>query len=435
MSPPRVLYVSHNHPDVRPGGAETYALELFRAMKKFGSYSPILLAKAGPPMSADYRPHPHTPFAKVNSNGDEYFFYTDHSDFDPFYGTFKDKSLYTTHLRRFLEAYRPDVVHFQHTHFIGYDAIRITHQTLPRSAIVYTLHEFLPICYRQGQMVRTVAEELCERSSPLRCHECFPKVSAQAFFLRKRFIESHFSLVDMFLAPSHFLRERYIEWGIPPDRIRFEDYGRVEVDSSRLDESDRPAIDGAERRNRFGFFGQFTRFKGADVLLRAMKILSQNGSDAHLWLHGANLEMQPSEYQDTFHELLAATRGNVTFAGRYEPWHIGRLMESIDWVVVPSIWWENSPLVIQEGFLHGRPIICSDVGGMAEKVNDGKDGLHFKLGDHDSLADVIQRAADSPGLWEKLRSGISPVYAMTDHATSLTALYDELLAANARKTS
>ena len=48
-------------------------------------------------------------------------------------------------------------------------------------------------------------------------------------------------------------------------------------------------------------------------------------------------------------------------------------MASVDWVVVPSIWWENSPLVIQEAFGYGRPVICSDIGGMAEKVTDGRE--------------------------------------------------------------
>ena len=71
-------------------------------------------------------------------------------------------------------------------------------------------------------------------------------------------------------------------------------------------------------------------------------------------------------------------------------------MASVDWVVVPSIWWENSPLVIQEAFLHGRPVICSDIGGMAEKVDDGVNGLHFRTGDPRSLAQAIRRATSSP---------------------------------------
>ena len=51
-------------------------------------------------------------------------------------------------------------------------------------------------------------------------------------------------------------------------------------------------------------------------------------------------------------------------------------MAEVDWVVVPSIWWENAPLVIQEAFRHRRPVICGDIGGMAEMVRDGVDGLH-----------------------------------------------------------
>ena len=76
----------------------------------------------------------------------------------------------------------------------------------------------------------------------------------------------------------------------------------------------------------------------------------------------------------------------MTLAGKYDHDDLPRLMAEIDWVVVPSRWWENSPLVIQEAFLHGRPVICSDIGGMAEKVTDGVDGLHFRVGDPRSLA-------------------------------------------------
>ena len=55
-------------------------------------------------------------------------------------------------------------------------------------------------------------------------------------------------------------------------------------------------------------------------------------------------------------------------------------MRSVDWVIMPSVWWENSPIVIQEAFFHGRPIISSNIGGMAEKITDDVDGLHFRVG-------------------------------------------------------
>jgi glycosyltransferase involved in cell wall biosynthesis len=109
-------------------------------------------------------------------------------------------------------------------------------------------------------------------------------------------------------------------------------------------------------------------------------------------------------------------------------------MANVDWVVVPSIWWENAPLVIQEAFIHKRPVICSDIGGMAEKVTDGVNGLHFRAGDPLSLAETIRKAATTPGLWDHLRKGIPEIYRIEDSVAKLTGIYDSLLtktAANA----
>jgi len=149
-----------------------------------------------------------------------------------------------------------------------------------------------------------------------------------------------------------------------------------------------------------------------------------------LRLHGANLEMQPKPFQNEFVELVAATSPAVTLLGRYDHRELPRLMAEIDWVVVPSIWWENSPLVIQEAFLHGRPVICGDIGGMKEKVRDGIDGLHFRAGDVDSLARTLARAAESDGLWERLRGGIQPLFSVQD---AVAAHVDEYLAVLRRR--
>jgi hypothetical protein len=77
----------------------------------------------------------------------------------------------------------------------------------------------------------------------------------------------------------------------------------------------------------------------------------------------------------------------------------------IDWVVMPSIWWENSPVVIQEAFAAGRPVICTGMGGMAEKVLPGVSGRHFRRGDAAHLAQVIQAAANAQTL-AKLQAGL-----------------------------
>jgi glycosyltransferase involved in cell wall biosynthesis len=450
MTTRTVLSIVHNHPGIRPGGAEGYALELHRAMSAAPGWRSVLLAKAGPPLARSGRTHEGTVVEPVAGATDEYLLYTDGYTYDWFNGTITDKDFLTRHLRRFLEAVRPDVVHLQHTLFLGYDLLREVRNTLPDAAVVYTLHEYAPICFRDGQMVRTHDDSLCERSSPRACHECFPDRSPRDFHLRQRFIQSHLSLVDRFVAPSRFLLERYVDWGLPRERFVVEENGRVPP----------PRVAGVaprEHRDRFGFFGQITRFKGLDVLLEAMALLDGDRprpdgdagtiravlaellgpseatpaatSGPHLFVHGANLDLQVGEYRDRVAALLERVGDRVTMVGRYRPEDLPRLMEQVDWVVVPSVWWENAPLVIQEAFAHRRPVICSDVGGMAERVTDDVDGLHVPVGDPRSLAAALRRAATEPGLWDRLHAGIGGVRTMDDHVAALTDLYDEVLAA------
>lgn len=420
MSDLRVLFVAHNHPTLHPGGAEAYALELYEEMREMPGIEPMMLARIGSNVARRRVAHPGTPFSSVNGDPGQQFVFTETEHFDFFTLTSRDKSLYSRHLTDFLLAHRPDVVHLQHTHFIGVDLVSQIRRVLPDAAIVYTLHEFLPICHRDGQMVRTFGDELCGEASPRRCNECFPELSPQAFFLRERFVKGHFANVDRFLAPSAQLMEKYVTWGIEEERIEVEEYGR------RAPE--RRAGNPAQTRTptNIGFFGQLSHFKGAEVMLDAMAMLEPE-VDAHLWLHGANLELQSQEFQDEFAARTRDLRGRVSFRGSYDHSELPRLMEDLHWVLIPSIWWENSPLVIQEAFFHGRPIICSDIGGMAEKVSDGVDGIHFRAGDAVGLARTIERATKNARLWQKLRDGVSEPYAMDAHVTRLLELYEETI--------
>jgi glycosyltransferase involved in cell wall biosynthesis len=418
--PLRVLYVVHNHPTLHPGGAEAYALELYEAMREASQVEPILLARIGSNVARRRVAHPGTPFSSVNGDPNQHFVFTETEHFDFFTLTSRDKALYTRHLTDFLLAHRPDVVHLQHTHFIGLDLLTQIRRVLPDAAIVYTLHEFLPICHRDGQMVRTFSNELCDESSPRRCHECFPQISEQSFFLRRRFVKGHFENVDRFIAPSAQLMDKYLRWGIEPERIEVEEYGR------RPPAVRAPAPQQTKSPVNIGFFGQLSYFKGGKLMLEAMSLLDEN-VDAHLWLHGANLELQSQEFQDEFAAMHEALRGRVTFRGPYEHSELPKLMADLHWVLVPSIWWENSPLVIQEAFFHGRPIICSDVGGMAEKVRDGVDGMHFRVGDAHSLARAIETATASPRLWRSLRDGIGEPHSMDAHVAHLMDMYGNLI--------
>ena len=424
MNRQKVLYIVHNHPEIRAGGVEVYSQELFTAMRARTDFSACLLAKAGAPYSNVRRPHEGTMISTVTPSDDgQYLFHNEGGDYDHFLGASCAKEHLVTYLDRFLTAEQPDVVHFHHTLFLGYDALRQVRNSLPSAVIVYTLHDYLPICHRNGQLLRTNNRERCYEASPRRCHECFPEIAPREFFLREKFIKAQFELVDLFIAPSNFLLERYVAWGIPREKIICEPYGRAPVNAK----ANAPSADGS--RWRFGFFGQMSLFKGVHVLLEAMKLLERLHPDtAHLWLHGNNLDLQPPEFQATIATLLTETTSNVTNAGPFQREELRQLMENVDWVVVPSLWWENAPLVIQEAFMCGRPVLCGDVGGMAEAVEPNRNGLYFRVGDPMSLAETMLRAATTPDLWDQLRQHIPAPYPVATHAEKLADLYRQLIA-------
>ena len=131
---------------------------------------------------------------------------------------------------------------------------------------------------------------------------------------------------------------------------------------------------------------------------------------------------------------LAKAPPNFSFRGPYENRRVDALMRSVHAVLVPSVWWENSPLVIQEALLNRRPVICSDIGGMAEKVRDGVDGLHFPLGNPAALAGLLRGLAKDRAplvrIVETMRSPEPPRAIARQHM----ALYQKLLAEPARAT-
>ena len=103
------------------------------------------------------------------------------------------------------------------------------------------------------------------------------------------------------------------------------------------------------------------------------------------------------------------------------------LMREVDWVVVPSIWWENSPMVIQEAFCHGRPVICSNIGGMAEKVTHNATGLHFRQSSVEDLVDRLVEAIRSPDLWKRLRANLPTPPSHVEAAARHLDLYRDLI--------
>src|SRR5439155_26694905 len=118
---------------------------------------------------------------------------------------------------------------------------------------------------------------------------------------------------------------------------------------------------------------------------------------------------------------------NVRFMGRIENAALPAAFAELDLLIVPSLWFENSPLTIHEAFLAGVPVLTADRGGMAELVEDGKSGLHFHMGDADDLRRQLLRVVREPGLLESLRLEPPRVKTIEEDAAAMEERYGLLL--------
>ncbi len=271
----RILVLAHNHPALHPGGTEIFAHDLFEAYKRGGAEALFVAATN----SLHREERPGTSFQTIGSSGDEVVLWAGH--FDRFYMSQSDSYGMLQNVARLLADYRPDVVHLHHLLLLGAELPFLARRVLPRAEIVLTLHDYYPICHRDGLMLRTGSNERCESASPSACHACFPEIGADRFLLRERNLKTLLRAVDRFIAPSEFLRQRYIAWGLPPDRITV-------VANARPPATAAPAV--LDRgKTTFGFFGNLNPYKGVPVLLEAAKRLRSDGVDFELRLHGGSL--------------------------------------------------------------------------------------------------------------------------------------------------
>lgn len=378
--PLKVLIAAHSHPRFSKGGAEMASYQLFEDLKSRRDYQAWYLGCIRDPRHQ----RPGGTFSQPF--GPEEFLYTP-GGFDWFKFSNLDPN-FPGEFRKLLSALSPDVVHFAHYIVLGVEALLHVRRTLPQARIVLTLHEYLAICNHFGQMVTRSDNALCHEASQVRCSECYPDREPSDFYLRQRYIRRFFDLVDHFIAPSEFLAARYIAWGLPADKLSVID---------NLVPLPKPSARTSARRGpgplRVGFFGQISFLKGIDVLFDAADILEEaEETGVSIEVHG-DYRGQPPEFQSRFLERVAKVGRNVTVRGPYEPERVDDLMRQVDLVVTPSIWWENSPLVIEEALRNRRPVVCSDIGGMAEKVRDGRDGFHFPVGNAMALASLLRRIA------------------------------------------
>jgi glycosyltransferase involved in cell wall biosynthesis len=375
----RILIASHSHPDVSNGGAEIAAYQLYKGLQAHDDVAETWFLGCDREAGAD---KPGAVLTQPFDDAHEYLYST--GAFDWF--KFANRDPHFPHeFRKLLAELKPDIVHFHHHINFGVEAFLHVREVLPHAKILLTLHEYLAICNHYGQMVTKEHFNLCYESSPARCRKCFPEFSKADFFLRKLYVGRFFNLVDKFVAPSQFLADRYIQWGVAPEKMVVLENMMPHIARGEI------AAPPQEGALRLGFFGQISKLKGIDVLFDAAALLEKEDvTDVSFEIFG-DYRGQPPEFQESFLARLATAGVNIRFNGPYDRQRVDKLMQSVHAVLVPSIWWENSPLVIQEAIRNRRPVICSDIGGMAEKVRDGIDGYHFAAGNPIALVSLVKR--------------------------------------------
>lgn len=379
--------------------------------------------------------------------------------------------------RSVLDECRPEIIHFHNYLSLGDDLPTIAKKS--GAAVVYTLHDYGLAC--PNHLLLRTDGSICSKSNGNFFQDCCPvsiralggkpKPNSKAPWIRKHipplsrwqvfanqqanpivrallksalaipkaiygnpqtasfeekknFYLEHskriFQDVDMFISPSKFLLEKYVACGLDQAKVNFIRYGMRPMEAITRT----PSQDG---KLRFGFIGAFHAHKGLEILLEAFRGL---GDRAHLHIHGSCFGGPVAE--SYWNRITQNAPEGFHFFGAYKNEDLERILSTLDVVIVPSIWFENSPFTIQEAFQSGAPVITSNIGGMAELVRNGIDGLHFQVGDTQDLKRCMLSMIENPKRIESMRANLPVLPDLQAQVAIVREKYKQLLARTAQ---
>lgn len=358
---------------------------------------------------------------------------------DPFRFEY-DNTWIGDHLCEWFAQWRPDVFHLFSGYLMSGRALRVANEAEVPSIVSLTDYWFM--C-RRINLLRSNGELSTLPIDPARCARCVAeerrryripgnlapslmdawwrgqRAEVARFAERQAFLLESLAMASRIVCPSEFLRDVYVEWGAAPEKMVYARQG------SRFAAPD-PArsVKTTSSLLRLGYIGQVAPHKGVHVILEALRRIPT--AQVQLAIYG-----DMTQFPDYVAKLrgMAAADPRCVFKGPFTADHLGDVMREIDVLVVPSLWYENSPNVIIEACGHGSPTIVSDLGGMAELVEEERSGLRFPMGDADALAAAITRIADEPGLLATLReSALAQRFpTLSEEIDALEAVYREAL--------
>lgn len=293
-------------------------------------------------------------------------------------------------MRAFLQRERPAVVHVHNT--LPLISPSVYHAARAEGvAVVQTLHNYRLLCpsgvlFRDGNVCEDCVGKLVPW--PGIAHACYrgsrPATATVAAMLSvHRGLGTWSRVVDVFIAPTEFARRKFIEGGLPAEKVVvkpnfvFPDPALGE----RLDSGN------GERHGDYALFvGRLSAEKGVDTLLAAWERL---GSKVPLKVVGDG----PCAGAVS---AAARTMHGVEWLGEQAHDQVLWLMRRARFLVFPSVWFETFGLVAAEAYGVGLPVIASNLGSMSSLVAHGRTGLHFRAGDHADLVTQVEWALAHP---------------------------------------
>jgi len=414
----RIAFVVHKFPPHSVGGVETYTWSLARVLSELGHPGHVFYPLQGvtPSTAQLERDGIHewrVPLPASRESEDP---------IQQYWHTFRDQSI-EAGFERFLAAAEPDVVHFQHVQGASARLLCLAAR-YPR---LLTLHDYWFFCATSQLAMPDGA--VC--AGPRWCLNCVDCLTVRPDLRRLRTLRALVALpliyrnvylrqcvrsLSLFLAPSEFLRQQYIQQGLPAERIVTVELG---LDANRLN-ADMAELPAPPAKPHFGYLGTLGQHKGVHILVEAFNQLPERAS---LTVYG-----DETRFPAYVAELKrAVTHPNIRFAGAVDHRHVGAALRQMDCLIVPSLWYENSPLVIQEAYGVGIPVVASRLGALPEKVEDGKTGWLFNAGDSADLARVLWRLIERPEQLQAARQHIHPPLTMHQHAERMLQIYRALI--------
>lgn len=244
--------------------------------------------------------------------------------------------------------------------------------------------------------------------------------AANATLKRPAKLRNTANKMQAILVPTRLMKDVFVENGIDAKLIHHVPFGiHLEALTAHIEKTDCDIV-------RIGFIGTLFEHKGVDLLIKAFLALPP-GANCNLSIYGST-EQFP-EYGKKLLDMArdgSANAEKITFKGTFAQEKFGEILSNIDVLVIPSRWYENTPLVMQSALATKTPLIATDLGGMSEIIEHDKTGLLFKLNSVDSLRDQLVRVVNEKGLLKKFRATIKDersVQVMVDDIEKIYAPY------------